>query len=82
MKKEWLKAVCFFLLTTPVYAIDTYFPGEGPPSSADVQTEPPQYYVPQTPQDDTEETQYNNPTAPINPNQITPTPSNPVEGAS
>ncbi len=82
MKNRWLKAVFFGLFTTPLYAVSTYFPGDGPPSSADVETQSPQYYIQQTPQNDTDDTQYNNPTAPNNSNAITPTPSNPIEGAS
>lgn len=72
-------AVCFCsFFACQALAIDTYFPGDGPPTSADVETTPPQYYVPQTPQPDLDDSQYNNPGAPINPNEMTPSPADPL----
>jgi hypothetical protein len=56
------------------YAVDTYFPGEGPPTSADVETEKPQYYTPQQAQPNINDEQYNNPGQPINPDETNVTP--------
>lgn len=75
MKGMLLHALLIWLASCGIcYAVDTYFPGGGPPSSASVETEPPKYYAPQQAQPNPDDEPYDNPTQPINPNVNTPNP--------
>ena len=67
MMKHLIRLLTIWLSASSAYAIDTYFPGDGPPTSADVETTPEPSYPPQQAQPNPEDEPYNDPSQESNP---------------
>ena len=79
MRKFSVLPVLLCVFSCQVYATETYFPGDGPPTWSEVETEPPKYYPPQYALPDPDDQPYDYPHQQTGDYQINSNPENKTE---